>query len=78
MAARPLPLPVWDRRAGKLIHEFMDDVPQTYESEPAWSPWQWLESQPLYDWLIALYQDTRYSARARIRCGNESWRAIAF
>jgi len=63
MAAKSLPLPVWDRRAEKLVHEFMDDAPQTYESKPDRSLRQWLESQPLYDRLIALYQDTRRSAR---------------
>src|ERR1700728_2578273 len=59
----PLPLPVWDRKAGKLVQEFMDDHPSTYESMPRRSLTQWLESQPLYDWLMAAYQNTRYSAR---------------
>src|SRR5690242_2203372 len=63
MAAKPLPLPVWDRHAGKLVQEFMDDAAQTYESEPHRSPRQWLESQPAFDWLIALAQNTRWSAR---------------
>jgi phosphatidylserine decarboxylase len=61
--AKPLPLPVWDRRAGKLIEEFMDDHPSTYESRPRRSLNQWLESEPLYDWLLAAYQNTRRSAR---------------
>jgi phosphatidylserine decarboxylase len=60
---KPLPLPVWDRRAGRLFHEFMDDHPATYESKPRWSLTQWLESEPLYDWFIALYQNTGRSAR---------------
>ena len=51
--AKPLPLPVWDRQAGKLITEWMDDHPTTYESEPQRSIRQWIKSQPLYDWLIA-------------------------
>jgi phosphatidylserine decarboxylase len=39
----------------------MDDHPATYDSRPRRSPTQWLESQPLYDWLLAAYQNTRYS-----------------
>ena len=31
---RLLPLPVWDRRAGKLVEEMSDDHPATYESRP--------------------------------------------
>jgi phosphatidylserine decarboxylase len=61
--AKPLPLPVWDRQAGKLIEEFMDDHPSAYESRPRRSFNQWLESEPLYDWLLAAYQNTRRSAR---------------
>jgi phosphatidylserine decarboxylase len=61
--AKPLPLAVWDRQAGKLIEEFMDDHPSTYESRPRRSLNQWLESEPLYDWLLAAYQNTRRSAR---------------
>jgi phosphatidylserine decarboxylase len=61
--ARPLPLPVWDRQSGKLFNEFMDDHPSTYESQPHRSINQWLESEPLYDWLLAAYQNTRWSAR---------------
>ncbi len=59
----PLPLPVWDRHAGKLFNEFMDDHPSTYESRPRRSLIQWLESEPLYDWLLAAYQNTHRSAR---------------
>ncbi len=62
--SKPLPLPVWDRRASRLIQEFMDDRKATYESRPLRSVKQWLEAQPLYDRLIALYQNTRRSARA--------------
>jgi phosphatidylserine decarboxylase len=29
--SKPLPLPVWDRKAGKLFNEFMADHPSTYE-----------------------------------------------
>lgn len=61
--AKPLPLPVWDRRAGKLVMEFMDDSPLTYESEPSRSIGQWIKSQPLFDWLYAPYENTRWSAR---------------
>ncbi len=61
--AQPLPLPIWDRQAGKLIEEFMEDHPSTYESRPRHSLTQWLESEPLYDWLLAAYQNTRRSAR---------------
>jgi phosphatidylserine decarboxylase len=61
--AKPLPLPLWDRQAGKRVNEFMDDSPQTYESHPRRSLKQWLKSHPLYDWLIAIYQNTQWSAR---------------
>lgn len=61
--AKPLPLPVWDRKAGKLVQEFMDDHPSTYESMPRRSLTQWLESEPLYDWLLAAYQNTQRSAK---------------
>jgi phosphatidylserine decarboxylase len=63
MAARPLPLPLWDRQAGKLVNEFMDDAASTYESRPRRSFNQWLESHPLYDWLLAAYQNSRFSRR---------------
>jgi phosphatidylserine decarboxylase len=61
--AKPLPLAIWDRQAGRLIEEFMDDHPSTYESRPRRSLNQWLESEPLYDWLLAAYQNTRRSVR---------------
>jgi phosphatidylserine decarboxylase len=61
--SKPLPLPVWDRKAGKRVDEFLDDSPQTYESRPRRSLYQWLESHPLYDWLLAAYQNTKWSAR---------------
>jgi len=61
--AKPLPLPVWDRKAETLVQEFMDDHPSTYESMPRRSLTQWLESEPLYDWLLAAYQNTQRSAR---------------
>ena len=63
MGGKPLPLPVWDRQAGKLVQEFMDDHPATYDSRPRRSLTQWLESRRLYDWLIAAYQGSRWSAR---------------
>ncbi len=62
--AKPLPLPVWDRRAQKLVNEFMDDHPSTYESRPRRSLTQILESHPLYDWALAAYQNTRRSTKA--------------
>jgi phosphatidylserine decarboxylase len=61
--SKPMPLPVWDRSCGKSFEEFMEDHPSTYESRPHRSINQWLESQPLYDWLLAAYQNTRRSAR---------------
>jgi phosphatidylserine decarboxylase len=63
MNGQPLPLPVWDRHAGVLTREFMNDHPATYDSVPRRSFTQWLESEPLYDWLLAVYQNTRWSAR---------------
>jgi hypothetical protein len=32
--SKPLPRPGWDRRAGHLFNEFMDDRKATYESRP--------------------------------------------
>src|SRR3978361_569215 len=61
--SNPLPLPVFDRRSNKLFHEFMDDSSATYESTPHRSVVQWITSSPTVDWLIAAYQDTRFSAR---------------
>jgi phosphatidylserine decarboxylase len=61
--AKPLPLPLWDRKSGKLVSEFMDDQPSTYESEPRRSLNQLLESHPLYDWFLAAWQNSRMSAR---------------
>jgi phosphatidylserine decarboxylase len=61
--SKPLPLPVWDRRTGKLFNEWMEDSKATYESEPRRSLKQWLESEPLYDWLLAAYQHSHRSAR---------------
>ena len=63
MGGKPLPLPVWDRDAGKLFDEFMDDHPATYDSRPRRSLTQWLESRRLYDWIIAAYQGSRWSVR---------------
>jgi phosphatidylserine decarboxylase len=61
--SKPLPLRVWDRQRGRSFEEFMEDRPATYESRPHRSFNQWLESHPLYDWLLAAYQNTRRSAR---------------
>ena len=61
--AKPLPLPVWDRQGGKLVSEWMDDHQATYESEPQHSVRQWVKSQPLFDWIYAAYENTRWSVR---------------
>jgi phosphatidylserine decarboxylase len=61
--AKPLPLPVWDRHAGTLVREWMDDHTATYESQPQRSITQWIKSQPLFDRLYAAYQSTQLSAR---------------
>jgi phosphatidylserine decarboxylase len=57
------PLPLWDRKARTLTLEFMEDCPETYASHPRRSLTNWLQSHPAYDWLVAAYQDTRFSAR---------------
>jgi phosphatidylserine decarboxylase len=57
--AKPLPLPVWDRQAGRPFSEWMDDHKPTYESQPRRSITQWIKSQPFFDRLYAAYQDTR-------------------
>jgi len=61
--AKPLPLPVWDRRAGKLVMEWMGDHQTTYESHPRASLTQWIKSHPLFDRVYAAYQNTSRSAR---------------
>ena len=61
--AKPLPLPVWDRQRGKLVQEWMDDHQPHYESDPQRSFTQWIKSQPLYDQLYAVYENSRWSAR---------------
>jgi phosphatidylserine decarboxylase len=61
--SKPLPLPVFDRRTGRIVEEFMDDSPATYESRPRRSIMQWLGSSPTWDWLVAAYQNTSFSAR---------------
>src|SRR3954468_15866122 len=61
--AKPLPLPVWDRARGKLLEEWMDDHQPHYESEPQRSVTQWVKSQPFYDRLYALYENSRWSTR---------------
>jgi len=47
----------------KIIQEWMDDSEPTYESHPRCSIAQWLKSNPLYDRLVAAYQDRRRRAR---------------
>src|SRR3954447_2161280 len=59
--AKPLPLPVWDRQRGTLLEEWMDDHQPHYESEPQRSFTQWVKSQPVYDRLYALYENSRLS-----------------
>jgi phosphatidylserine decarboxylase len=61
--AKPLPLPIWDRQRRKLVEEGVDEPSATYESQPHRSIIQWAKSRPLYDWLIAAYENTRWSAR---------------
>jgi phosphatidylserine decarboxylase len=61
--SKPLQLTIWDRDGRRHVTEFMDDNPSTYESEPGHSFNQWLQSHPLYDWMIAAYQNTRFSAK---------------
>jgi phosphatidylserine decarboxylase len=60
--SKPLPLPVWDRKAGQLFEEWMEDSNATYETRPRRSLTNWLESEPLYDWLLAAYQHSGHSA----------------
>ena len=60
---KPLPLPVWDRQQGKLVQEWMDDHQPHYESDPQRSFTQWIKSQPLYDQLYAVYENSRWSTR---------------
>jgi phosphatidylserine decarboxylase len=59
----PKPLPVWDRKTGRLTQEFLTDSPATYESRPRRSLTNLLQSHPAYDWLVSMYQNTRLSAR---------------
>jgi hypothetical protein len=69
--SKPLPLRVWDRRAGKLVTEWMSDSTQTYETHPRRSLRNWLESHPLYDWMLAFYQNSSWS-RVRSRRSSAS------
>src|SRR3954447_11248325 len=61
--ARSEALPVWDRKRKRLVEEYLDDHPSTYETRPRRSPTAWLESQPIYDWLVAALQHSSRSAR---------------
>jgi phosphatidylserine decarboxylase len=61
--SKPRPLPIWDRQRGFLFEEFMADHPNTYDTYPRWSLTQLMESHPLYDWLMAAYQNSGRSAR---------------
>lgn len=59
----PKPLPIWDRAQGKMIEEWMDDSPDTYETMPLQSFSQRFRSRLLYAALIGLLQSTSYSKR---------------
>jgi phosphatidylserine decarboxylase len=59
----PKAIPVRDRASGRVFQEFMDDSKPTYESKPRRSIAQWISSSPTIDWLVAAYQNTRWSAR---------------
>jgi phosphatidylserine decarboxylase len=61
--ARPKSLPVWDRKNQRLFEEFLEDHQSTYETRPRRSPTAWLESQPVYDWLVSAMQNMGHSAR---------------
>ena len=61
--SKPTPLTVFDRYRNEPFQEFMDDSPATYEDRPLDARDQWFESHPYYDWLVALWQDTPWSAR---------------
>src|SRR5947207_15863703 len=61
--AEPKPLPVWDRKNERLVDEFLDDHKSTYETRPRRSPTAWLESQPIFDWMVAAIQHSGRSAR---------------
>jgi phosphatidylserine decarboxylase len=61
--SKPRPLQIWDRRARKRVTEWMKDSPQTYETHPRRSLRNWLESHPLYDWALAVYQNSSLSRR---------------
>ncbi len=59
----PEPLPIWDRAQGKMVEEWMDDSPDTYETMPLQSFSQRLRSRLLYAALMGLLQRTPYSKR---------------
>jgi phosphatidylserine decarboxylase len=61
--SNPQPLPVWDRKAGKVFQDFMPDSAATYESRPRRSLTNVIQSHPTYDWFVSMYQNTRLSAK---------------
>ena len=61
--AKPEPLPVWDRRSQRVIQEYLDDHPSTYETRPQKTFTGWFQSHPLIDWGFAAMQHTPRSAR---------------
>ena len=73
--AKPLPLPVWDRQAGKLVQEFMDDHPSTYESHPQRSLTQWFESRNPSTIGFSLHTRTQVAARGRSSRSSASTRS---
>ena len=75
--AKPLPLPVWDRQRGKLVEEWMDDHKLHYESEPQRSVTQWIKSQPFYDRLYAIYENSSSSRSGIALSPNSSTGASA-
>lgn len=61
--SKSLPLRAWDRHADRPVTEWMKDSPQTYVIYPRGSFRNWLESLALYDWMLAAYENSRWSAR---------------
>ena len=61
--SQPIPLQVWDRRADKVVEEWIEDYPDTYETKPQRTPSQWIQSFRLFDKLYSYTQRTRTSAR---------------
>ena len=69
------PLPVWDRQ--QLVQEWMDDHQPHYESDPQRSFTHWIKSQPLYDQLYAVYENSRWSTRDDAVISHQSLELLA-